>query len=244
MEDTLFVTKLLMTTKRFSPERQRAAVHAVLMPFAAVADALGAVRFAFQTLLPPGYTDQQTNYARCCHQISMLGQIIPVRWVLRCINPNAFPLAVKTIEEYKATVHPILQWYEQGNAFLNTSIRELAASQNLLKRHVAARMVCLALAIYSVVARAFLLVVGSFALLIALAHKADNPRYNVLATACLETPGVIGDLLTCALLCINPSLSSEESLNPIFALSSVNMLNTQDLLFFLGTTSVGRFLNV
>lgn len=191
-----------------SSPRKCAAVLAVLTPFASVGDALLGVASAFLTLLPLGHVQQQRNYERFSKQISTLGWIIPIAYVLRCINPNAFPDKDK---EYQAARPPILQWIEKQLAGMEAATCELAASSDPFKRHVTARVGYLARTAFFVVMRAFLLAVGPFALLMALTCKADNFHYNALAFTGFAAPAVVGDLLKCALRCINPSLTPAQT---------------------------------
>lgn len=204
MISSSFTFKVLCATAGLPSELQRAAVRAALCPFAVVGDALFAVAFAFLTLLPMGPAHRQKNYHTFCRRISTLNRVIPIAFALQCIHPDAIP---SNTTEHKVERLPILQWQLKHAKAMNASICKLAASSNLLERYVAARVGCLALTIFLVIARAFYLMVGPFALLMALACKADNHRYNTLAVEGFAAPGAAGDLLDCALRCIYPSLT-------------------------------------
>lgn len=194
---------LQLKTEIIQSQHCRAAVHTVLMPLAAVGDALLGVASAFLTLLPktfltqlmPAFPSSSDNYRQFSQQMGFLKNIIPIHHILQWINPDV-PLEG----------HKILSQARFPERFLREHIRQFVASDNPVALYVA-RVSYLALAVVLVAQRAFLFVVGLVAAPMAIAHGAKNPVYNQMAIMGLSTPLVVRDLLDCVLKYLDPRLN-------------------------------------
>lgn len=193
--------KLLEITESNLTGRPQNAVRLVAYPLAAAGDALLGLGSAFLSLLP--LEGRTANFTQCQDLTNFLKHLLPIRFLLECINPRApFPSSCKTKTHVQFIVRPTIDttsshkpWFyysEEGiigvrsrNFFMNVAL-DLRKSKNLFHKHVSTRGCYLLMAITAIVARSLDLIVGVVAAVVAIALLGTNGSMNNLAVCGLS----------------------------------------------------------
>lgn len=192
-----------------SSTRRQAAAMAMVLPFAAVGDALLGVASAVLSLLPTNRDTQLANYERFAKLTAPLGTIIPIGFVLLCIHPDPKAALGSDMDEKSEIVTHLLR----PSNWLMEHAERFTRSSHRIRGHVLSRLCYLMMAVVAIATRALFLVVGLFAAPLALVHGAKNVRYNYLTVCGFAAPAVVKDLLQITLKFINPWINTPPALS-------------------------------